>query len=506
MNLYDTFRATSRRQPDAPALVGPHLGNGLCYRQLAEAIDATADRLHVAGLRPGDCVGLHCPSGVDYIILTYAVWRSGGCVVPFPVELADREKQEICRTIALTRVITGPDRTAFLDPFRRGAATHSLSTLHSRRGVEGVAYSVVPVAASREHPAGFNPLASAFIRFTSGTTGSAKGVVLSHETIRDRIAAANDVLHIGPDDRVLWLLSMSYHFAVSIVAYLSYGAAVVLPADHFARAVQDAAGRYGATLIYASPSHYGWLTEADGGELPPTLRLAVSTTTALERGAAEKFRQRYGVPLTQALGIIEIGLPFINVEFAADRPEAVGRVVPAYRLRLEESTSGTPFKEVLLNGKGFLDAYYEPWRPRAEIMPDGWFRTGDVGEMDADGCLFLRGRTKDVISVLGAKFFPQEVEAVLLSHPAVAAACVLARPDARLGEVPYARVVARDPAAPPTEADLLRYCRRRLAAFKVPQRIELTHDLPRTASGKVLHRAAGPSPEMTHDDCHVRAR
>jgi long-chain acyl-CoA synthetase len=492
MNLYDTFRATSRRQPAGPALLGPGPQDRLSYGQLAEAIDAAADRLQRAGLRPGDCVGLHCPSGADYIILTYAVWRCSGCVVPIPVELADREKEEICRTIALTQVITGPHRAGFVEPFRRGPA------------VEAPGVSVVPVTAQREHPAGFDPLASAFIRFTSGTTGTAKGVVLSHETIRDRIAAANEVLHIGPEDRVLWLLSMSYHFAVSIVAYLSYGAAVVLPADHFAPAVQTAAGRYGATLIYASPAHYAWLTEADVAELPPTLRLAVSTTTPLERGTAEKFRRRFGLPLTQALGIIEVGLPFINVDFAADRPEAVGRVLPAYRLRLEETSLGPQYKEVLLSGNGFLDAYYEPWRPRAEIMPDGWFRTGDVGELDADGCLFLRGRTKDVISVLGAKFFPQEVEAVLLSHPAVAAARVFGRPDARLGEMPYAQVVARDPAAPPAESDLLRYCRRRLAAFKVPQRIELCPDLPRTASGKVLHRVTSPTPETSHDDGHLR--
>jgi len=454
MNLYDTFRATSRRQPAAPALLGPGPGDCLSYRQLAEAIDAAADRLHDAGLRPGDCVGLHCPSGADYVILTYAVWRCGGCVVPIPVELADREKQEICRTIALALVITGPHRASFVEPFRRGPA------------VEMPAATVVPVTAPREHPAGFDAHASAFIRFTSGTTGTAKGVVLSHETIRDRVAAANEVLHIGPDDRVLWLLSMSYHFAVSVVAYLSYGAAVVLPANHFAPAVQDAAGRHGATLIYASPTHYTRLAEAGGGELPPTLRLAVSTTTALERGLAEQFCRRFGLALTQALGVIEVGLPFINVEFAADRPEGVGRVLPAYRLRLEDTGLGPRHKEILLSGNGFLDAYYDPWCPRAQIMPDGWFRTGDVGELDGDGCLFLRGRTKDVISVLGAKFFPQEVEAVLLSHPGVAAACVVARPDARLGEVPYARVVARDPADPPPGAHLLRYCRPRPAAVQ----------------------------------------
>ncbi|MCI0638717.1 MAG: acyl--CoA ligase [Gemmataceae bacterium] len=476
INLYDVFCETAGNQPTEPALLGPGPGDRLSYGQLTDAIDAAAERLQVAGLRPGDCVGLHCPSGVDYIILTYAVWRCRACVVPIPVELADPEKQEICRTIALTHVITGPQRASFVEPLRRGPA------------VDLPNVACVPVTALREHPDGFRALSSAFIRFTSGTTGMAKGVVLSHETIRDRIAAANDVLRIGPGDRVVWILSMSYHFAVSIVSYLSNGATIVLPSNHFAPAIRAAAQQHGATLIYAAPTHYAWLAESIHGELPKSLRLAISTSTAMERGVAEKFRRRYGLSLTQALGIIEVGLPFINTDFAADRPEAVGRVLPAYRLRLEDTGLGPHLKEVLLGGKGFLDAYYEPWCPRERIMPDGWFRTGDVGELDADGCLFLRGRTKDLISVLGAKFFPQEVETVLLSHPGVSAASVFAQRDARLGEAPCARVVAADPAAAPTEAELLRYCRQRLAAFKIPQRIEFVRELPRTASGKVLHR------------------
>ena len=220
---------------------------------------------------------------------------------------------------------------------------------------------------------------------------------------------------------------MSYHFAVTIVGYLSLGAAIVLPPNHFARAISDATCRHSATLIYGSPAHYAWLAECEPPTALPSLRLRISTTAALDPRAAEKFYRRFNLPVTQALGIIEVGLPFINVDFAVGRNSAVGRVLPAYRLQMADVGLGDGFKEILLGGGGFLDAYYRPWRDgAAEIMPDGWFHTGDVGELDADGCLFLRGRTKDVISVLGMKFFPQEVEAVLLSHPAVQGACVLA--------------------------------------------------------------------------------
>jgi long-chain acyl-CoA synthetase len=192
--------------------------------------------------------------------------------------------------------------------------------------------------------------------------------------------------------------------------------------------------------------------------------------------------------VTQALGIIEIGLPFINTDFAGDRSEAIGRLLPAYEMRLVDVGLGADVKEIYLKGRGFLDAYYRPWRTRAEIMPDGWFRTGDVAAVDAEGCVFLRGRTKDVINVMGMKFFPQEVEAVLISHPGVKDACVLPVADQRLGEVPIARVIPADPGSRLSESELQEYCKKQLADYKVPQRIEIVEELWRTASGKVIHR------------------
>jgi long-chain acyl-CoA synthetase len=407
------------------------------------------------------------------------VWQCGGCVVPIPVELKSQEKQEILRTIALRFVITEKSSGSFVDLFHAG-----------RESDLGQHFSVVPIAGGSNHPAGFHRINSAFIRFTSGTTGAAKGVVLSHQTIADRIAAANEVIQIGPEDRVTWLLSMAYHFAVSIAGYLSCGAAIILMPNHFAAATLEASRRYRATVMYGSPLHYAWMASHEQAVPLPSLRLAVSTTTALDVATALHFRQRFGLPLTQALGIIEIGLPFINVDFP-DRHEAVGRLVPAYRMRLDDVGLGPRLGEVLLSGPGFLDAYYSPWQVRAEIMPDGWFRTGDIGEIEPDGCLFLRGRSKDVIDVQGMKFFPQEVEAVLAGHPQVAGACVYGSRHERLGELPQARIVLKPGALPPTQEELANYCRRRLAEFKVPLSFEVVQSLERTASGKIMHRTAG---------------
>jgi long-chain acyl-CoA synthetase len=476
INMYDLFHETAQRQPNYPVVLGPLAGATLTYRQLDEAIVSASDQLKDAGVHPGACVGLHFPSSRDYIVWNYAIWRCGGCVVPIPTELSPNEKREICRQIAVTHLLSQQKVPAFAQEFKAG---------ESSKLVGGA--DLMRLTSPQTHPPGFAALNAAFIRFTSGTTGASKGVVLSHESIQERIGAANTALQIGPADRIVWVLSMSYHFTVSIVAYLTFGATIVLPANHFAQALLAATETSEATILYASPAHYAFLADAPLGGSLSGLRLAISTTSTLDAKVAGNFERRYARPISQALGIIEIGLPAINC--TGSRPESVGPVLPAYELRLEDAGLGPELQEVLLRGPGFLDAYYHPWQTRSQIMPDGWFRTGDVGHLDSEGRLCLRGRLKDVISVMGMKFFPQEVERVLAAHPEVAGVCVFARSHERLGEAPHAKVVARNGADRGKLAiELRKYCRERLASYKVPEQIEFVPALPRTASGKVLHR------------------
>jgi long-chain acyl-CoA synthetase len=484
-NLDDVFRRTARLQPTRPAVLGPGSQDALAYAGLDDLIDRFAAKYAWAGVGAGACVGVHAPNGAAYIAATYAAWRCGACAVPVPAELAAPEKERILRSVAIDFVVSPSKSAGFLAQCRNGDPVEVPQGL-----------AVYPLRRLREAPPGFVALNPAFVRFTSGTTSAAKGVVLSHETIRDRVLAANDVLNVGPDDRVVWLLSMAYHFAVTVAGYLSHGASIILPVNNFADAILAAARAHRGTMIYGSPAHYGWLAAAPSAAPLPDLRLAVSTTAPLGPETGERFRNRFGVPLTQALGVIEVGLPFINTDFAADRCDAVGRVLPAYELRLTDAGLGDGLKLIALRGPGLVDAYYDPWRPRSEVAPDGWFTTGDVAEVLPDGCVVLRGRVTEVINVLGMKFFPQEIEAVLAEHPAVESACASARPDPRMGEVVHAAVVPRPGAAStPSATELIDWCRARLASAKVPRRIEFVAALPRTASGKVLHRplAGGPA-------------
>lgn len=476
MNLFDIFYERANDQPDHPAIIGPGTDDSLTYRELEERIEFVAARLRIAGVCSGDSIGLNYPSGREYIIFTYAIWRCGACVLPIAVELVKEEKLRICIDIHIDTVIS-PEKTAdAFDSLRDGEVITVVDNVLA-----------IPVLPSREHPVGFSSVNAAFLRFTSGTTAASKGVVLAHETILDRIHAANERLELTSDDRVTFLMSMSYHFAVTIVAYLSFGATIILCRNHFGRTILDETRKHEATVMYGSPVHFDMMSQVSGSDTLPKLRFAISTTTALSNKVSAAFANRFGMPLSQAFGIIEVGLPCINLNPSEKRRPSVGQVLPAYELRLEKI--GENLTEIKLRGKGILDAYYEPWQPRDEIMSDGWFATGDLGEVDSDGYLFINGRSKDMISIGGMKFFPQETESVLYRHPAVREAVVLSRADERWGELPCAKVVLDDDAAkPPTEKELQEFCRLHLANFKIPDQIQFVNRLDMTASGKVLRR------------------
>ena len=478
MNLTELFQQTAARQPDHPAILGPAEADCWSYAELASRVQIMANQLREAGIDSNLTVGLHYPSGRDYIVVTYALWLCGTAVVPIAVELTAEEKEAVCHGIHLDAVVS-PASTADLFLPWQSATPHILDD----------DVLVIPMQSQKTPPAGFQTLNPAFLRFSSGTTGTSKGVILSHETIQERIHAANAVLQIGPDDRVMWLLSMSYHFAVSIVAYLSFGATIVLCRNHFGSTIVRTTARHRGTLIYGSPVHYDLMAHDRSDIQLPDVRLAVSTAMYLRGEIADAFQRRFDLPLSEAYGIIEVGLPCINHDRPLDKRGSVGRVLPDYEIQLEDEGLGDELRAIKLRGKGFLDAYYEPWQPRSDIMPGGWFATGDLGYLDADGYLFIQGRSKEIINTGGMKFFPQEVEACLESHPAVSEACVFAHRDPRMGEIPHAHVVADTGAAePPGEPALKAHCARHLAAFKIPEKIEIVGELARTASGKLIRQ------------------
>lgn len=442
MNIVENiFRNADRR---AVALVCDDAR--ITYGELIDQAERAAQAIAAC---PATRVALDCPNGVGHVVLALGIVRAGKCLVPLASELAAPERERVLRETGV------------------GAILDASGSLREVAVATDLSFSEDALAA-------LNP---AFIRFSSGTTGTSKGVVISHETLLARVTAANRGLRIGPEDRIVWILPMAHHFAVSIMLYLLHGATTVIVNSHTGDDVLAAGRRYDGTVLYGAPFHHALLA-AEGSGLPwPTLRLAVSVAAKLPLATAEAFVTRYGVPLTQGLGIIEVGLPLLNLHSAREKPGSVGRPQPDFQAEVRAND------ELFLRGPGIFDAYLRPWQTRAEVLVDGWFRTGDLARADDDGDIFLLGRSHSVINVGGLKCFPEEIEAVLCELPGVAAARVVGREHPRFGAVPVAEIEAEG--TPPTVGVMASHCRRALAGYKVPVSFQVVERIPRTASGKI---------------------
>lgn len=473
MTVIERIREQAARAPGHPALLvarraAPAEADAVSYRELLERVDALAARLRAAGVREGERCGLLAAQGPGFVEGALAILAAGACMAPIPDDGSAEANEELARRARL----------------------HWIAA--EARGFEPVP-GPAPGPVDGEDDRAFCALRPAYLRFTSGTTAERKGVVIGHAAILERLAAANRGLAIGPADRVLWLLPMAHHFVVSILLYLRYGATILLPAGHLARPVLELGAAAGATVLYASPHHHLLLAKDASPLRLPALRLAISTAEGLRVPIAERFLARFGLPLSQALGIIEVGLPVVNLARAAEKPGSLGQPLPDYDvwLRGEDGRPregpGSPERtgEVCIRGPGLFDAYLDPWLPaRALTTPDG-FRTGDQGWFDADGDLHLAGRRRNRINMAGMKFFCEEVEAVLDAVPGVRRSRVSAREHPHLGEIAVAEIEPADPAAPPARGALVAACRERLPSYKIPREFRIVDALPLTATGKL---------------------
>jgi long-chain acyl-CoA synthetase len=463
MNLTELLDKTANCWPQKTALVeGDDI---VSYADLVQKIAELISQLKTFQIQPGCRVGLCLPNSINYVELTFALWRINAVVVPIPIEYTEEELSNIAETMRLEAIIS--------QKIRGKSAPLSTDCFLTK---------LAPASPPDNH--GLN---IAFIRFTSGTTSARKGVVLSHETIHDRVAASNKFLRINSDDTVMWCLPMSHHFLVTIVLYLSVGATVVLARHILAQKFLAAVNKWQGTVLYAAPFHYALLARDNSDLKISSVRLAVSTTCSLPQDVAKNFYKRFGLRLTPALGVIELGLVCFNDNPAA-RVNSVGWPQPDYAVHIRNPDRGG-YGEVVFAGPGFFDAYDNPWTPREQLMPDGWFATGDIGRVDAQGYLFLAGRKAAVINLAGRKVFPEEVETVLNRHPAIRESRVYGATHPHLGETVEAEIVLHQPEA---GLDSVRaFCREHLASYKVPTRFTIVNALPRTAvTGKIRRAAA----------------
>ncbi len=473
MNPVEYLRESAARFNNHIAVFDEH--GSLSYFELNEAVEEVARQFSIAGMKPQSGVVLSGNNSREFIITAFAIMASGAVMMPISNLAAFNETKAMLKQVAISFFIT--DSPAVFE--HHYYDYRPINIQNSVWHVYRIHDAEIPVAPFVPH--------SSFIRFTSGTTGKSKGVVLSNKTIDERTGAASEALQLSHNDTVMWVLPMAFHFVVSIITYIRFGCSIIIGKSFTASAMLDDIIKHRATLIYASPMHIRLLSQDDSRRLIPSVRTVISTSTGISPVQCDEFYKRYSKKVTQAYGIIEIGLPVINY---SDDMSALGYAAPGYEVNILDD-SGHPVDkgvigDLVVRGPGMLDAYLSPPQLRHQLLQHGYFYTGDLASRRADGLIFLEGRKKSMINVSGNKVFPEEVENILNLHPDIKLSKVSGYPHPLLGEAVMAEVIMHADKKIPDIESIRKFCKSNLAAYKVPQKIIMVADIPVTNSGKIV--------------------
>jgi malonyl-CoA/methylmalonyl-CoA synthetase len=438
--------------------------------QLEEATRRVAGRLQAAGLEPGDRMLFSAESSVELVVAHVAALRSGIVVVPTNTAYREREVAHIVTDARpKAALVDDPDRARWI----RDAAGAGSETV-----------VVGPEVDLPDHePAALDAVAPdqpAQIGYTSGTTGAPKGAVLTHANLLAGSESVGLAWRWSESDRLVLALPLfhAHGLCVGLHGTLLAGASAVLLPRFDVDSVLDAASSHDASLFFGVPTMYHRLAESSRvGELA-RLRLCVSGSAPLPAELHRTLAERGGQQVLERYGMTETLMNVSNPYDGERRAGSVGLPLPGVELRLGQDG------EIQLRGPNIFAGYWERPEASADSFTDGWFRTGDLGGLDADGYLRILGRSKELIISGGFNVYPREVEEVLLTHPDVAEVAVVGTPSDEWGEVVTAFVVPTGDQPDPDA--LLAFAAEQLASFKRPRLLHFIDALPRNALGKVL--------------------
>ncbi|WP_199431790.1 FadD3 family acyl-CoA ligase [Qaidamihabitans albus] len=492
----------ARRFPGREAVVDEAVR--LDYADLYERVRGCAELFVRRGIAAGDRVAICSPNTWHWVVAALGALYSGATLVPVNTRFTGPEMRDILdRSAASALVVAGP----FLGVDRLGQLREAGATLPATvlripvEGTEGTGgaeegvleWGDVPTGGTADadaRAAAVGPEDVGDILFTSGTTGRSKGAMTSHRRTLGTAGAWADCAELGPEDRYLVVNPFfhSFGYKAGILAALLRGATLVPQVTFDARQAMEVIERERITVLPGAPTIYQVLLDhPDRARYDlSSLRLAVTGATTVPVALVERMRSElafdtvltaYG--LTEAV-VATMCRPGDDAETVA---RTSGRAAAGFEVRTDPGNG-----EILLRGPNTMLGYLDdPEATGKAIDEQGWLHTGDVGSLDERGYLTITDRIKDMYICGGFNVYPAEVEQVLARLDGVAEAAVVGVPDQRLGEVGRAYVVGT-PGHRLSPADVLAFCRERLANFKVPREVEFTDALPRNASGKVLKR------------------
>jgi len=482
--MYDPLTHRADVTPDATALVDADADERWSVAELDRAVEGVAGRLAALGVRPGDRLGVLLPTRPAAVRTIHAGTRLGAVLVPLGPRLSTDELATRLDRAGVTTLVCGTTTESdAIDAV--GAATTDVPIVSVDDPEAVTALSARTPDAVVPHD--WSPDATLLVSFTSGTTGTPKGVRL---TLRNVLASAvASVFRLGLDRSETWHVALPLHHVGGLTPVFRgplYGMTVVCRSAFDAEAVAADFERYDVTATSLVPTTLGRLLDATS-DLAPSLRTVLLGGAPATESLIDRCRAR-SVPVFPTYGMTETASQIATAtpEEAAANPGTVGRPLfwTGLSVRADDGTERSPGEvgELVVSGPTVSPGYLDGSATDKAFAPDG-LHTGDVGYRDADGRVWIVGRTDDLIVSGGENVAPATVVDALYSHPAVADAAVVGLPDEEWGERVAALVVPGDESL--TEAAVDAHCRERLADHEVPKTVRFADAIPRTDSGTI---------------------
>lgn len=518
----DMFRSAVEHAGDAPLV--HYFGRTMTIGEVDRATDALASGLRASGFTPGERVAVYLQNVPQFVLGVIATWKAGGVVVPINPMNKARELSYALTDSGASVLITleslyeqvGRDVASVTAGLRTVITTNELDFLGdelptllagSIKNRPPGTLDLVELIAGHDGesiapPVQLRGVDIAFLTYTSGTTGPPKGAMNTHANVVFNAEAYRAWMSLTPDDVVLGVAPL-FHIT-GLIAHLAVAVLVPMPIVLGYRfdpvTVLELIERYRPTFTVGAITVFIALMNdpSCAGRDLSSLSKVYSGGAPIAPAVVERFESEVGVYIHNIYGLTETTSPSHGVPLGARAPVdptsgALSVGVPIFNTIVrvvDEEGNVVPSGEIgefVTTGPQVVAGYWGKLEETAHALPGGHLHTGDVGFMDADGWFYVVDRKKDMIIASGYKVWPREVEDVLYQHPAVREAAVIGVPDDYRGETVKAFVALR-PGVEATEAELIDFCKQRMAAYKYPRAVEFVDELPKTVTGKVLRR------------------
>lgn len=495
MTLVEMLEKNALSEPGKDAIL--YYDERITYSALNQRVNGLAGGLIGLGVKRGDRVAMMMPRVPELVMGFLATAKAAALAAPVNFELNAAKISAILGTITPRVFLVHSSFLPLADEAASLCPDLDMKIIVSDTAIEGRLSLKDPAFNGAENGPGLDVKADepVYLNYTSGSTGDSKGAVTTHSNIYWNTLASVDALSLTPSDVHLCMFAPFAH-PHEIFARALYLCGTMALVDRISpKSLADAISRHGVTCVMGLAPMYENLLELLEYRTYDlsSMRIAESGGMYTRQELIRSFRNKLGVDIIPVWGSTETtGIAIANRFGEKIIPGSIGRPCRSYEVRIvDENGRDLPPGEVgemAFRGPGVVGSYYEEVPADRDPFMDGWYRSGDLGRKDRDGNFYFVERRTGMMKVAGLKVYPAEIEAALLEHPDVREVSVIAAKDCLRGEVPKA-IIALKGSGAVTEKEILKFCRDRLAHYKVPRIVEFRDELPKTGSGKINKKA-----------------